>query len=162
MKGIHRAFVAMALAMNGLYRTTRKISRHFPGFPDISRDFPWFCMFPVISHVFPGFFMLSRALFERTTNVTFDGWSLPRWYVNCDYFCAHRKIWRHDAAFLPFKFSRKVSFQSFKKTHQKTKLDLNLTLDLGPLGQTKLFSQGFICHIAQGLCSNFSFIAPKP
>ena len=43
--------------------TTRKISRHFPGFP----------MFPVISHVFPGFFMLSRALFERTTNVTFDG-----------------------------------------------------------------------------------------
>ena len=78
------------------------------------------------------------------------------------YFCAHRKYaGRHVVPFLPFKFSRKVSFQSFKKTHQKTKLDLNLTLDLGPLGQTKWFSQGFICHIAQGLCSDFSFIAPK-
>ena len=150
---------------------TRKMSRVSRDSLDVSLISLVFPRFPKFSHAFPAFITLSRSYSYLSSShyakcspgIPQNTLCSPMPTRDCRTFARTEKYaGRHVVAFLQFKFSRKVSFQSFKKTLQKTKLDLNLTLDLGPLGQTKLFSQGFICHIAQGLCSNFSFIAPKP
>ena len=105
-----------------------------------------FSGFPEISHANPVFITLSRSYSYLSSShyakcspgIPQNTLCSPMPTRDCRTFARTEKYaGRHVVAFLQFKFSRKVSFQSFKKTHQKTKLVLNVALALGHLGQSK-------------------------
>ena len=120
--------------------------KNVPGFPGFSRCLLVFSGFPEISHANPVFITLSRSYSYLSSShyakcspgIPQNTLCSPMPTRDCRTFARTEKYaGRHVVAFLQFKFSRKVSFQSFKKTHQKTKLVLNVALALGHLGQSK-------------------------
>ena len=112
-----------------LLLTTRKISRDFPGFQVFRLIHHVSCAFPCIPRIFHAMDIPMTTMPFFFTIITFDSWTLPQWYVLCDYFCSQRKIWWQALCCLhysngssimnAFKFSRKVSFQSFKRLSKR-------------------------------------------
>ena len=108
---------------------TRKISRDFPGFQVFRLIHHVSCAFPCIPRIFHAMDIPMTTMPFFFTIIIFDSWTLPQWYVLCDYFCSQRKIWWQALCCLhysngssimnAFKFSRKVSFQSFKRLSKR-------------------------------------------